>query len=157
MRKIKGQVLVETAIILPLVIVFILGIIDFGRAIYTKSTLNNAARSGARAAAVTSSLTSTAQVALFSTTGEPADTIKKYMSSGIPKDGSVLYELKILNAAGTPVTGTVNTGNEVRITLTYPDFPMITPVYKMLALIGNSTPGASNTITLTGEASMRYE
>lgn len=157
MQKDKGQALVETAIILPLLLIFLFGIVDFGRVMYTKNTLNNAARSGARKAAVTSSLAAVSPVSLFSSTGEPAETIQKNIFNGIPKDETVQYELKILDSAGIPVAGTVSAGNQVQVTLAYPDFPMITPLYKILALITNSSAPDSNTMTLTGEASMRYE
>jgi len=157
MRNKKGQVLVETAIVLPLLFVLFFGLVDFGRAMYTKNTLCNAARSGARAAAVTSNLTPISPASLFLTTGEPAETIKQSIFNGIPQDDSVKYEMKILDAAGTPITGTVTSGNQVRVILTWPNFPMITPLSKMLALITNSAPQDSNTLTITGEASMRYE
>ncbi len=46
----SGAAAVELAIILPLLILIIAGIIDFGRAYFTQVTLTNAAREGARAA-----------------------------------------------------------------------------------------------------------
>lgn len=154
----KGQVLVETACVLPLLLVLIFGMVDFGRAMYTKNTLNNAARSGARVAAVTPGLTPTSPaVSLFSLNSEPANTIQKSIFNGIPTDNSVTYELIRKNAAGTSMPGTVTTGDQVQINLTYPNFPMITPLYNILALITNSAPQDSNGLTITGQASMRYE
>ncbi|MFN2417743.1 MAG: TadE/TadG family type IV pilus assembly protein [Candidatus Limnocylindria bacterium] len=47
-----GQSMVEFALILPLFILMVFGILDFGRAIYAYSTINNAAREGARWAIV---------------------------------------------------------------------------------------------------------
>jgi Flp pilus assembly protein TadG len=47
-----GQALVEFALVLPLFILLLLGIFDFGRAVYAWSTINNAAREGARIAIV---------------------------------------------------------------------------------------------------------
>jgi len=44
---IKGQAIVELAIILPLLLLMIMGAFDFARAFYTKTTLTNAAREGA--------------------------------------------------------------------------------------------------------------
>jgi len=49
----KGATLVETAIILPLLVLIVFGICEFGWAMYVNNTLNNAAREGARRAAVT--------------------------------------------------------------------------------------------------------
>jgi len=48
----KAQSLVEFALILPLFMLLVLGIFDFGRAIYASSALHNAAREGARYGAV---------------------------------------------------------------------------------------------------------
>jgi uncharacterized protein (UPF0333 family) len=43
----KGQALVELALTLPLILLLILGAMDFGRLFYTKLILTNAAREGA--------------------------------------------------------------------------------------------------------------
>ena len=48
-----GQALVEMAIILPLLLLLVMGIFEFGRAMYIKNTLTQAARAGARTAVVT--------------------------------------------------------------------------------------------------------
>jgi Flp pilus assembly protein TadG len=48
----KGAAAVEFAIILPLLLLIIAGIVDFGRAFFTQVVLTNAAREGARAAVV---------------------------------------------------------------------------------------------------------
>ncbi|HBG06094.1 MAG TPA: hypothetical protein DDY22_11170 [Geobacter sp.] len=157
MRNRKGQVLVETAIILPFLLVLIFGLVDFGRIVYTKDTLNTAARSGARVAAVTPALTPVSPASLFSSSGEPADTMKNYIFHGIPRDGSIQYEVRIRDAAGTPVPGPANTGNQIQVIVTWPNFQLITPLYYILALLTNSTRQESTALTITGEASMRYE
>lgn len=51
----KGQALVEMALILPILLLFIFGITEFGRVFATDLVLNHAAREGARAASVGSS------------------------------------------------------------------------------------------------------
>lgn len=48
----RGQALVEFALILPILVLVLLGILDLGRAVYAYSTLNNTAREGARVAIV---------------------------------------------------------------------------------------------------------
>ena len=52
-RGTRGQALVEFALILPLLILILMGIIEFGRLWMTMITLSGAAREGARLAAVT--------------------------------------------------------------------------------------------------------
>lgn len=44
----RGQAIVEFAIVLPLLLVLLFGVIDFGRALQTYITINNASREGAR-------------------------------------------------------------------------------------------------------------
>ena len=48
----RGQALVEFALLLPLVMLILIGIVEFGRAWQAKQTLTDAAREGARAAVV---------------------------------------------------------------------------------------------------------
>lgn len=47
-----GQALVEFALILPIFVFVLLGVLDLGRAVYAYATLNNTAREGARVAIV---------------------------------------------------------------------------------------------------------
>jgi Flp pilus assembly protein TadG len=48
----QGQALVEFALVVPLIVLLLMGIFDFGRVIYAYNTVANAARQGARVAAV---------------------------------------------------------------------------------------------------------
>lgn len=48
----KGQALVEFALVLPILLMLLCGIIDFGWLYYNQITLNNAAREGARYAVI---------------------------------------------------------------------------------------------------------
>ena len=45
-----GQALVEFALVVPVLILLLFGILDFGRAIYAYNTIADAARDGARVA-----------------------------------------------------------------------------------------------------------
>src|SRR5512143_1384986 len=49
----NGQAMVETALVFFFLILLIFGMTEFGRAMYTKNTLTNAARAAARTAVVT--------------------------------------------------------------------------------------------------------
>ena len=48
----RGQALVEFALILPIFMLILVGLIDFGRAVYAYNTVNQAAREAARLAIV---------------------------------------------------------------------------------------------------------
>lgn len=54
-RKARGQALVEFALIFPVFLVLFFGVIDMGRYVYMRSVLSQAAREGARLAAVEAS------------------------------------------------------------------------------------------------------
>jgi Flp pilus assembly protein TadG len=48
-----GQALVEFALVLPILLILVFGITEFGRYLYLKNTATNGARQGARVAATT--------------------------------------------------------------------------------------------------------
>lgn len=51
-RKQAGQGLVEFALVFPIIVLLIFAVVDIGRAVYAYNTITNAARQGARVAAV---------------------------------------------------------------------------------------------------------
>jgi Flp pilus assembly protein TadG len=51
-RRAKGQSLVEFALVFPIIILLIMAFMEIGRAVYAFNTIANAARQGARVAAV---------------------------------------------------------------------------------------------------------
>lgn len=51
-RSERGQSLVETALVLPILLIILMGIFDFGRAIYAYNAVSNSAREAARLAIV---------------------------------------------------------------------------------------------------------
>lgn len=57
----RGSVAVEMAVLLPVLILLLFGMMEFGRALNTQATLNHAAREGARVMAITK-IASDAQV-----------------------------------------------------------------------------------------------
>src|SRR3954469_14916832 len=59
----RGAVAVEFALVLPVLLLVIFGIIDFGRMLYAKITLAEAAHEGARAAALVGQSAGASQVA----------------------------------------------------------------------------------------------
>jgi Flp pilus assembly protein TadG len=69
-REDRGSAAVEFALVLPLLLLLIFGIIDFGRMLNAKITINEAAREGARAAALAGTGEASARIAMV-TQGMP--------------------------------------------------------------------------------------
>jgi Flp pilus assembly protein TadG len=55
----RGQSVVELALILPVFLLFVLGVLDLGRAVYTQTVLSNAVREGCRLAVIDTVTTQT--------------------------------------------------------------------------------------------------
>jgi TadE-like protein len=56
-RSERGQSLVETALVLPILLIILMGIFDFGRAIFAYNAVSNSAREAARLAIVNQDVT----------------------------------------------------------------------------------------------------
>ncbi|MEH6993013.1 TadE family protein [Neobacillus drentensis] len=102
MKSEKGQSLVETALMVPILLLFLFGILDFGRMLYTILTLDHAGREAARLASVHSS------------NADIEDRVNNYVAG-----------VKTINI--TPAEDIRKTGDEVTIYLEY-DFNFITPL-----------------------------
>jgi Flp pilus assembly protein TadG len=74
-RKSRGQGLVEFALALPVMLVVIFGILDFGRAVYALNTISEAARTGARVAIVDQNITLVEQAANTQAVGLTLDSV----------------------------------------------------------------------------------
>ena len=68
-RRSRGQSLVEFALVLPMFLLLLFGIIDMGRYVYMNSVLSQAAREGARLASVEASWIGSADVSCGKTGG----------------------------------------------------------------------------------------
>ncbi|MBE0609906.1 MAG: pilus assembly protein [Dehalococcoidia bacterium] len=132
-----GQSLVEFTMILPIFLVLMFGLIDFGRAFYTWLLVTNAAREGARVAAVQAD-SATVQ-----------DRIYDSFCSNYPSDCSL--DPAKLDIDPDNIQGL--RGTAVSINLAY-DFEFVTPLGSMLKLIGGSDLAAP---TITAHSSMRLE
>jgi Flp pilus assembly protein TadG len=132
--------MVETAIVLPIILVLMVGIFEVGRAYETWQVLTNAAREGARMS-VTPSSTQTDTTAL----------IRRYMADGqLTKSAAasvVVNKGASIDVNGTPVSASA-------ITVDYPfEFIMLQPVVRLVA------PAATvgGPLTMRATAIMRNE
>jgi Flp pilus assembly protein TadG len=132
--------MVETAIVLPLLLMLMVGIFEVGRAYETWQVLTNAAREGARMS-VTPSSTVPVTTAL----------IRQYMADGQLDKSDVatvvVNKTATINAAGTNISASL-------VTVDYPfTFIMLQPVVRLVA------PGATvgGPITMRATSIMRNE
>ncbi|MDD2335374.1 MAG: TadE/TadG family type IV pilus assembly protein [Geobacteraceae bacterium] len=140
-----GQALVEMAIIIPLLMLLVMGIFEFGRAMYIKNTLTQAARAGARTAVVTPNIID----ATGATCGSSGNNTKIYQSvcdslySGINKS-DVSIDVTITDLDGST---TLNSGDTAEVKVNLNDFRS---KYRIVPFI--PLPDS-----LTGTTAMRYE
>lgn len=125
----KGAVVVEMAIILPLLLLIVLGIFEFGRAMFITNTLNNAARYGARLAVVSNKPLNVASLTTEIKNNTPLSTADLN-----------LIEIAIPNSSPPP-------GSAVTVTAMLPFAPII-------PIMADFFPSG---FKLKGEATMRYE
>lgn len=105
-KNCKGQALVETALVLPIILLILLGIIDFGLMFNNYLMVSNASREGARTAAVGAT-----DSEITTLVGDVADTL----------------DASHLTVTITPSQAYRKKGDEVIVTVDY-DYNMITPI-----------------------------
>lgn len=126
----RGQSLVEFSLVLPMLLILLFAIIDFGRAFYAYNIVTNGAREGARTAAVQRSTSDVNTAVANATTGLESSKVTKTYSN-------------IQGDQGETVTVTVNYA-----------FSYVTPLSPLLSLFGGSS---LSTPTISSTAKMRLE
>jgi Flp pilus assembly protein TadG len=120
-----GQALVEFAIILPLLLLLVTGIIEFGLMFNKYITLTDAARNGAQTLAVGRGLTDGCDPAVLqavesgSSTGLTSSQVTPSFSSSSDQCGTGTY---VYSASGNTVSGgnTWTQGDQATVTVTQP-------------------------------------
>jgi Flp pilus assembly protein TadG len=110
----RGAAAVEFALVLPLLLILIFGIIDFGRMLNAKITLTEAAREGARATALIGS-------------DAGADRARS------AAEGFAINDPDIRSCPGSP-----GPDDDAVVTVTY-DFAFITPISLLFGAGGDGT------------------
>jgi len=126
-RADRGAAAVEFALVLPMLLLLVFGIIDFGRLLNAQIKVTEAAREGARAATV------------FSGTG----TERRTAANGRVKmvDTAIVMDNGTSNFCDPPL----ETNEDATVNTTY-DFTWITPVGDLVGIFGGSTWGAHVTV-----------
>jgi len=136
LKRKPGQNLVEFALVAVLLLALVLGIVEFGRVWMTFQVVTNAAREGARLAALPTG---------FTNLGAVTAKVNDYLNAAGLDSG----------AAGVSVTGVDDvTGTNATVTVSYSvEMLFLGPIVGLLDS-GSSIPGS---FTLTGTSTMRNE
>ena len=136
-RSERGSQLIEFALVLPLLLLVVLGIMDFGLLFQRYEAVTNAAREGARLAVIEGR-----------TDGDVRARVNKYVTDG---GLTALIDANIQLNRTVALSGTATASS---VTITYPfEFMMLNPIVRMVT--PTSTTGAP--ITLTAVSLMRNE
>lgn len=106
----RGQALVEFAFVLPVLLLVLVGILDFGRAIFAYNSVSNAARSATRVAIVDQNLTVIEAAASQEAVGlDPLVVNVQYEAScTVPEQGCIVtVEVSHDWQAATPILGAI--------------------------------------------------
>lgn len=131
----KGQALAEFALLVPIFMLLLFAIVDFGMGFYSWITVTNAAREGARLGAV------------LATEQQIEDRV--YQTSDLPNEATNMT-VTVTNAAdvgGQP-------GESVVVKVDY-NYDLITPLAGLVQMLSGSVLGP--TLTLSSTAEMRLE
>ena len=135
----SGQALLETAFVLPVILLIAVGILEFGRAFQTWQVVTNAAREGARIAILPSS-----------TTADVQTRVTTYLQNGALDN----YQNATVNVNPGTIAVSTGTAASTVVTVNYPfSFLVLNPVANLV--VQGSTVGTP--ITLTAAAEMRNE
>jgi Flp pilus assembly protein TadG len=138
----RGQALLETALVLPIMLLVAVGIFEFGRAFQTWQILTNAAREGARIAVLPSSSVSDIQ-----------SRVVTYMHQGQLLNATT--DMVVVDQSVTMPIGPTATAAASVVTVNYPfSFIMLNPVARLLS--SDASLGASP-FTMVSSSQMRNE
>ncbi len=121
----RAQALVETALVLPLLLLLIVGLFDVGRAIWLSNTLATAVREGTRYGVVHGALSgSPTGPGAPSYTAPDTDTtitaVVRSYAAGVPSNLTVL---------STWPDGNANRGSRIVVSATFPFTPILSQVF----------------------------
>jgi Flp pilus assembly protein TadG len=132
----SGQAVIELALTLPLLLVIVMGIFDFGLMFQHYEVVTNAAREGARVAVLPNYTTADAQARA-----------QQYLTSGGLSASATILAVPGQATFGSPA----KTVNQVTVTVNYPyTYPFIGPILNLLG-------GSLGSVTLQGVSTMRVE
>ncbi len=140
-----GGAAVEMALVLPFLMVILMGIIEFGRVLYSHQVITNAAREAARASATDFELYTDAANRLLGPAGIPSPTASCSTSPSIGYTS--ICETIVTIPVGT------TTAQAHQVTISY-NIAYMTPLGALLEMVAGNE-GWGEGITITATAVMR--
>jgi Flp pilus assembly protein TadG len=145
----KGAAVVEFAVILPLLLLIIFGIVEFGFIFYNQALLTNASREGARRAIV---FRTDADDNRIYSGSDVEDAVEQYLYTDYPTNSDLRLvtfgtENLVINPDSTDGDVAITQGDYIEVRVEYD--------YDFLLL--PSFAGIPQTIKLTGKTTMRAE
>ena len=134
-RNEKGSAVVETALVVPILLLLVFGIADFGIALYRQEVLTNATREGARAGVI------------LAVPAVTCDQVKTVVTNYLQSAGWN-QSLATVNASGGCAPPVPSFGSNLTVTATYPH------TFIVLSGFLSSLPAS---ITLTSQTVMKHE
>ena len=128
----KGQALAEFALLVPIFLILLFAIVDFGMGFHSWITVTNSAREGARLGVVAAT--------------EADITNRVFQTADLP-DEATKMTVTVTNAQGL-------SGESVVVTVNY-DYDLITPLAGLVQLVSGNILGP--TLTFSSTAEMRLE
>jgi Flp pilus assembly protein TadG len=145
----KGAAVVEFAVILPLLLLILFGIVEFGFIFYDQALLTNASREGARRAIVFRMDSDDNRI--FSGS-DVQDAIDQYLYSDYPENNN----LRLVTFGTDNLTIDPNS-SDGDVLVAQGDYITVTVEYDYDFLLLPSIAGIPQTIKLTGRTTMRAE
>jgi Flp pilus assembly protein TadG len=139
-RREEGAAAVEFAIVATLFFMLVFGIIDFGFAFHSWNNAANAAREGARRAAVDSNVQNVKDRVTAS--AQTLDLSKLTVDVTCSVDNGITFSSTLCGAS-------LDEGDIVRVSVDY--------AYSMITPIGSFVPGLGSTMNLHSQSESRFE
>jgi Flp pilus assembly protein TadG len=136
----RGQATVEFAIVLPVLLLLVLGMLDFGRAVNYYNTLTELSAEGARSAAVNRNPDGTA------VSGLSIQNQVKCQATSTEMTSSNTYHVAIASPLNS---NPIKAGQPVKVTATY--------TFNFLSFLRIQTLNRLTTLNLVGSSTMRAE
>jgi len=127
-RAEKGQSLVEMAVALVILLLLVGGIVDIGRAFFTYMAMRDSVQEGAIYGSINPTLT-------------------QEIRNHVLGSSEMIPDILSSDDITVEVIGAPCTGNGIRVTASYPDFPLTMPFIG--AVVGGQTIPISATVTDT--------